>query len=112
MVKKKNEQAEYNKERLVDINLILQYMESLDVTKEYFTELGEGHLRGLGSVKDEIKFISKKGFNIIFEERELYKRAMVELEIENKELQDTITGLKIICKSQKKRLDKKWFKNG
>ena len=65
-MKTKNKETDnYNRERLVDINLILQYMESLDVTKEYFTELGEGHLRGLASVKDEIKFINIDLYNKI-----------------------------------------------
>lgn len=57
------EQEEYNKQRIVDINLVLQYMQQLDINKEYFTDIGEGHLRGLASLKDELTFISKQKYD-------------------------------------------------
>ncbi len=38
-------------------------MESFDINKEYFTELGEGHLRGLASLRDELVFVSKEKYD-------------------------------------------------
>lgn len=63
------EQETQNKERLVDIVLILQYMKSLDVNNEFFTDKGEGFIEGLASVKDEIAFVDKELYEICDEDR-------------------------------------------
>ncbi len=105
MKTKNKEQEEYNKERIIDINLILQYMETLDINKDYFTELGEGHLRGLASVKDEMKFVSQEMYDKLTID---YTHLLVKIEQltkENSELKDKYNDLL----RQNKKLKKKWF---
>jgi len=96
--KSKNEQQDINKERIIDINLVLQYMSAYDINKEYFTELGEGHLRGLGSVKDEIKFISKDKYNKLLLKYSMLKEKpskIKELEEENSKLKEQLEVSKL-----------------
>ena len=105
--KQLSEQDEINKERLVDINLILQYMETLDVTKEYFTELGEGHLRGLASAQDEVKFVDKKLYDKLKEQNvEMY----CDYNTQTSKVIEKNTKLKEQINYYKKNYSKKWFK--
>jgi hypothetical protein len=60
MVKKNNnEQEDINRNKIIDIVLVVQYMKDLDINNEFFTDKGDGFIEGLASVKDEIEFVSK-----------------------------------------------------
>jgi len=62
MVKNK-EQEDYNKERIIDINLVIKLMEDYQLSSELFTDKGRGYLEGLASQTDEIKFVSKDKYD-------------------------------------------------
>jgi len=85
---------EYNKERIIDINLTLQYIKSLDIEKEYFTDIGIGHLRGLASLKDELKFISIHKYNDLQQKYNNIQSKLMLTSKENKKLKEEIEQLK------------------
>jgi len=87
MTKSNHEQDKINRERLVDIVLVIQYMKELDISKEFFTDRGEGFIEGLVSSCDEIKFIHQDKYDKLLSN--------------NKSLKDEIKRLK----QNKKR----WF---
>ena len=100
MAKKKadNEQDDINRERLIDIVLIIEHMEALQIDKEFFTDEGIGFLKGLASVKDEIKFVSKAKYDKLAENdtnliSDLTDR-IKEIKDENIKLKQTIDNLR------------------
>jgi len=107
MKTKNKEQEDFNKERIVDINLVLQYMQNFDITKEYFTEIGEGHLRGLASVKDELRFVSKEDYKKLKNKDKSLKVSVKELKSSILSLEEENKKLKEVIKKLKKRT---WWK--
>jgi len=107
MAKKSNEQEAINKERLIDIVLIMEYIKAYDLNHDFFTDKGEGFLEGLVSLKDYIKFVSKAKYDKdVLKAQDMYTNINIEynrLNNENKKLNKQIDYYK---KYWKKKLFK------